>query len=105
MCPYWNHFCLLCICQFYGASRALLETLTRFKFLEQQLDNVVLRSKSLVTGLSFNQDKTAVTGEGYYQMVAGVTGAAVAIKQMLIVQTCRKSKPEVNAGLSHMPIL
>jgi hypothetical protein len=56
--------CWLCAWQFFGASRALLETLTRFKFLEQQLENVVLRSKSLVTGLSFNQDKSAVTGEG-----------------------------------------
>jgi len=47
---------------FYGATRALVETLTRFKFMEQNRSNVTLRSKSVVTGYTFNESKSAVTG-------------------------------------------
>ena len=52
--------------QVYGATRALLETLTRFKFMEQNHGNVVLRSHSVVTGFTFNHDKSAVTGNPMY---------------------------------------
>jgi hypothetical protein len=54
---------LSCVLQFFGATRALVETLTRFKLIEQNRANVTLRSKSVVTGYTFNQDKSALTGK------------------------------------------
>ena len=56
--------------QVYGATRALVETLTRFKLMEQNHGNVVLRSQSVATGFTFNQDKSAVTGNQYINRAA-----------------------------------
>ena len=63
--------------QFYGATRALVETLTRFKFMEQNRGNVTLRSKSIVTGYTFNESKSAVTGE-LVMVFSGVLGQVLA---------------------------